>query len=275
MTLTRRLFLASALAHSLVSRRQVDLQASLSKAMAKAMAAKQGSALILDTFSGKALAQYRAEAARDRLVQPGSIIKPFVLMAMIQAGIVQANTRRNCTRKLRIEGRNLDCTHVDAGEAMDPVSAIAYSCNSYFTQVALNLEPRALVGTLSSFGLTPPMPTSPAQMQLLVLGEAGIRVTLPAVAGAYRRLALLKREPKTSLVLDGLAAATRYGTARLARKGSLAVSGKTGTAAERTGTPAHAWFAGFAPDIVVVIFLETGSGGADAAPIAGEIFAAL
>ena len=40
----------------------------------------------------------------------------------------------------------------------------------------------------------------------------------------------------------------------------------------------HAWFAGFAPaqapEIVVVVLLDQGRGGTDAAPIAGEIFRA-
>jgi cell division protein FtsI/penicillin-binding protein 2 len=50
------------------------------------------------------------------------------------------------------------------------------------------------------------------------------------------------------------------------------VAGKTGTSA------GHAWFAGFAPaerpEVVVVVFLESGTGGADAAPVAGTVFRA-
>ena len=60
------------------------------------------------------------------------------------------------------------------------------------------------------------------------------------------------------------------GTGQLAASRRVQVAGKTGTSG------GHAWFAGFAPaerpEIVVVVFLERGTGGTDAAPIAGRIF---
>ena len=261
------------------------------------MAQRQGSALVLDAESGKLIAQHRLAAAAKRLAAPGSVIKPFVLSAMIEANIVQPATRRKCGRMLRINGRNLDCSHFDSGEALDPVSALGYSCNSYFVQMATQLNPHDFVRTLASFGLTSStglapsevtgsmaIPNNVAQLQLLALGEAGIRVTALEMGSAYRRLAAIKREGgaragQLALVFEGLSAAAQYGTARLARPSSVAVAGKTGTASVRMGTRSHAWFAGYAPagrpEIVVVIFLETGSGGGDAAPIARQIFEAL
>jgi penicillin-binding protein A len=60
------------------------------------------------------------------------------------------------------------------------------------------------------------------------------------------------------------------GTGQAANSKIVQVAGKTGTFG------GHAWFAGFAPaespEMVVVVFLERGTGGADAAPIAGRIF---
>jgi cell division protein FtsI/penicillin-binding protein 2 len=57
------------------------------------------------------------------------------------------------------------------------------------------------------------------------------------------------------------------------------VAGKTGTAPAEQGQWTHAWFAGFAPagkpEIVLVVFLEKGRGGSDAAEVAREIFAAF
>jgi cell division protein FtsI/penicillin-binding protein 2 len=74
-------------------------------------------------------------------------------------------------------------------------------------------------------------------------------------------------------VIAGLTAATEYGTARLA---GMNVAGKTGTASDSRGGNVHAWFAGYAPArsprVALVIFLEQGVGGRDAAPIAGELF---
>ena len=54
------------------------------------------------------------------------------------------------------------------------------------------------------------------------------------------------------------------------------MAGKTGTASDQGTGAVHAWFAGYAPTpaprVVVVVFLEQGVGGRDAAPIAAELF---
>jgi cell division protein FtsI/penicillin-binding protein 2 len=54
------------------------------------------------------------------------------------------------------------------------------------------------------------------------------------------------------------------------------VAGKTGTASDPGAGRIHAWFAGYAPAesprVAIVVFLEQGSGGRDAAPIARELF---
>ena len=97
-------------------------------------------------------------------------------------------------------------------------------------------------------------------------------ITPLELVSAYRRLALQKKP----IVSDALEAATDYGTARLARPPGLKVAGKTGTASDPGNGKIHAWFAGYAPvnlpRIAVVVFLEQGVGGRDAAPIARELF---
>ncbi|NLN20198.1 MAG: penicillin-binding protein 2 [Firmicutes bacterium] len=80
-------------------------------------------------------------------------------------------------------------------------------------------------------------------------------------------------------VVEGLKAVTQWpnGTAASAfRTAPYDPAGKTGSAQTAAGQPAHAWFAGFAPaddpEIVVVVFVEFGEGGASAAaPIARQI----
>ena len=58
----------------------------------------------------------------------------------------------------------------------------------------------------------------------------------------------------------------------------MKVAGKTGTAPAEEGPWTHAWFAGYAPadnpEIVVLVFLEKGHGGSEAAIVAREIFGA-
>jgi membrane peptidoglycan carboxypeptidase len=79
----------------------------------------------------------------------------------------------------------------------------------------------------------------------------------------------------------GMRQSVTSGVARNAAIQNVAVAGKTGTAEfgeiQWNGKyPTHGWFAGFAPyddpQIAVVVFLERGSGGNDAAPAAGRIF---
>jgi peptidoglycan glycosyltransferase len=70
------------------------------------------------------------------------------------------------------------------------------------------------------------------------------------------------------------------GTGRSLRNHPSRIAGKTGTA-EVSGHPSHAWFVGFAPygaatrRIAFAIILEhAGYGGANAAPVAGDIVTA-
>ena len=66
---------------------------------------------------------------------------------------------------------------------------------------------------------------------------------------------------------------------RGAKPNGMKVAGKTGTAVADEGPWTHAWFAGYAPaddpKIVLVVFLEKGHGGSDAAGVAREIFDAF
>jgi peptidoglycan glycosyltransferase len=69
------------------------------------------------------------------------------------------------------------------------------------------------------------------------------------------------------------------GSGRRAAVPGISVAGKTGTAAAGDGSAVtQAWFAGYAPSdnpqVAVVIFLNRGTGGADAAPVAAEVFKA-
>ncbi|MDH5655576.1 MAG: penicillin-binding transpeptidase domain-containing protein, partial [Spirochaetia bacterium] len=92
-------------------------------------------------------------------------------------------------------------------------------------------------------------------------------------------------EGSRKIVTDAMRNVVESGTGRyLLNPRFPPVAGKTGTAQTRSGQKGvnHAWFAGFAPygapleeQIVVVVFLEYGMGGAATAiPVAGEVFRA-
>lgn len=267
----------------------------LQNAVTKAMAGRRGAAVVLDAASGRVLAAYHLDVAARRVVYPGSSIKSFTLLALLEAGKVDEHTALMCKRPLSIAGRKLDCTHPDVAQPLDPSSALAYSCNSYFTTVALRITPAQLHdsfvkdGFSATTSLAPDeaagnvaLAASPAQQQLQAIGEWGIRVTPLELLRGYQEIALLqtKHDAKLAPLFDGLDQSVAYGMGHAAQPaGSMKVAGKTGTAPADEGAWTHAWFAGYAPaanpEIVLVVFLEKGHGGSDAAGVAQAIFAAF
>jgi cell division protein FtsI/penicillin-binding protein 2 len=263
----------------------------LQRSIDDSMNHRQGAAIALDVETGRVLASYRMDVAARRVVPPGSTIKTFTLLTLMDAGLVREDSSLYCPRTVRIGGRVLDCSHPQTSESLGPVMALAYSCNHFFTAMSERLPLNALPRAFSRFGFnsmtgkwqteTPGVvgqPESKASMQLMSVGEENIKVTPLALAEAYRSVALPLRNPETAtdelrLVLKGLEAVVTLGTGQAAASKYVQVAGKTGTAA------GHAWFAGFAPagkpEIVIVVFLERGTGGADAAPIAGRVFDAV
>jgi cell division protein FtsI/penicillin-binding protein 2 len=254
--------------------------ADLQRAMDRAMSGRAGTAVALDVDSGRILARYRIDVAARRLARPGSTVKPFTLLALTPRTLV-------CARKLQIGARQMDCTHPATSDPLDAGAALAYSCNYYFASLAAGLRNSDLVEAFSRAGLISQTglqageaageiipPATLEQRQLLALGEANIRITPLGLLSAYRKLALQRNR----IISEGLEAATEYGTARLARPPGVKVGGKTGTASDPGSGQIHAWFAGYAPAesprIVLVVFLEQGAGGRDAAPIARELFQA-
>lgn len=173
-------------------------------------------------------------------LRPGSLLKPFTFAAWLESGRYDGAHKVACK-----EG------------ALDAVEALAYSCNEYFDDVVKRLGTEEMTRGYARFGLDYRRPT-------LRLGDL-----LPA----YKRLVTRYREARLAPLFLGLRKAVEYGTARYAQGGATAVAGKTGT---MRGT---ALFAGFAPadrpKYLLLIHLDGGSGGGDAAPPAGKIFASL
>ncbi len=268
----------------------------LQSAITQAMADRRGAAVVVDVHTGRVVAAYHADVAARRMVRPGSSIKPFTLLALLEAGRVDAHTALVCKRPLTVAGRKLDCTHPDTAGPLGPAAALAYSCNSYFTSVATRLTPAQLrasfvrAGFSAATGLAASeaagdvaLAQSPEQLQLQAIGEWGVSVTPLELLRAYRDLALLSQERSgaklTSPLFEGLQESVSYGMAHAAQPASpMKVAGKTGTAPADEGPWTHGWFAGYAPaenpEIVLVVFLEKGHG-SDAATLASKIFGAF
>lgn len=255
---------------------------------------RAGTALLLAVDSGQLLAVSNTKVAAQTLAAPGSAVKPFTLMALLESGKLAVNDRLQCPRRLEIAGKNLDCSHRISTKAFDARAALAWSCNNWFARMARRLAPQELRAALVSAGFTARTglaegeavgelgeATNTEELQLEAVGADNIKITPLEMAAAYRRLAMLRRDPaaaeKFNVVFEGLEDSVTYGMGQSARiPEAPPLAGKTGTAGSGKGWT-HAWFAGYwpaaKPEIVVVVFLERGRGGPDAAPIARDLVA--
>lgn len=263
----------------------------LDAAIREAMVGRQGTVVVLDVASDKLLAAYRPALAARRRAAPGSVVKPFTLLTLIDNGVIQPQSRWMCTRTLAIAGRRLDCTHPPISDPLDSVEALAYSCNQFFAhygglltsgQLAQGFSRAGLASRPGLFkdevaGVVEPAADEETR-KLQAIGESNIEVTAAGLAEAYRKLLLRRNEPELAPVFRGMEEATEYGTAYRAAPNGVKVAGKTGTGSGTGGSWTHAWFAGYAPaddpKIVVVVFVERGHGGSDAALVAGRVFSA-
>ena len=268
--------------------------ADLQQAIARAMNGKAGTAVVLDVASSKVIAAYHPEAAARRVALPGSAIKPFTLLALLESGKVNEQTALMCKRRSTVGEHKLDCTHPSVKQPLDPAAALAYSCNSYFTTVATRLTPSELRQSFLKDGFASPsglerdetpgsvgLASTQAELQLEAIGEWGVQVTPLELLRAYQRLAQLSQQhdPNLTPLFAGLEGSVSYGMGHLAQPDAkMKVAGKTGTARVEEGAWRHGWFAGWAPadkpEIVLVVFLEKGYGPTDAAGVARVIFAA-
>ena len=238
-----------------------------------------GMAAVAEVESGAIIGSHGWKAHLWRL-QPGSAIKPFILEQLIEQGKLGSGGRLMCDGVLRIMGRRLDCSHPRLAAPIDPSTALAYSCNSYFAQMALRLDRPSLVESLRRYGFElTGIPCTDEGMQLLVLGQAGVRARPAGLLDGYRKLVRRRvSDSKLEPLWRGLEAATEFGSGQLAAIPGLAVAGKTGTVPTLSLTSTSAWFVGYAPaanpQVVVLVFVHQGKGGATAAPLAAKIFEA-
>jgi cell division protein FtsI/penicillin-binding protein 2 len=291
----------------------------LQRATDHAMEGKAGATVVVDVVTGEVLAAEGLDLAARRLTRPGSTVKPFVLMALLESGKIDSSQRLVCRRPLRIGGVRMDCAHASSIVDLNAEESIAYSCNSYFADAATRLSATELVQSLRRAGLDSASglvkeettgrietPRDREMLQLEALGDRGIEVTPLELLGAYRKLALQKRNgagaagvaspaPRDgrgggdglnasdsrvlkvdAAVFSGLEGSVAYGMAHAATVEGMKIAGKTGTAASRESARTHGFFVGYAPaekpEIVVVVYLERGNGG-DAAGVAQVVFA--
>lgn len=265
---------------------------SLQQAVDRTMAGKSGAFVVVGIDSGAILAEHRLDLAARTLERPGSTLKPFVLMELLESHRLDANRKLVCRRVLRIGSAQMDCTHPASVTELNTADAIAYSCNSYVAEVSLQLSAGELVQLLRRAGFDSrtglasdeavgriDRPRNPEELQLEALGSRGIEVTPLELLQAFRKLALQQRSRNLGLdepIFLGLRQSIAFGMAHAAQVDALEAAGKTGTAGSEESAQTHGLFVGYAPaenpEIALVVFLERGRG-MDAAALAQPVFA--
>ena len=162
-------------------------------------------------------------------------MKPLVLNALLERGLVRADDAFPCPGDLRLAGRSFACSHPPLGAPVTVRTAIAYSCNCFAAHYASRFPAGELTRALERWGLGSRTGwfgeregagrVWGAAPELQALGEDGVLVTAASLALAYCRLA----SRAAPAVLAGMADAVSFGTAQRAQVMGLKVSGKTGS----------------------------------------------
>lgn len=234
--------------------------------------------------------------ATQVLWRPGSTVKPFLLERLLTARLISASSEHQCRGKMHVAERVLDCSHAPQPVPLVAAEALALSCNEYFLHYATRLPAGAFARTLMEAGIADRQPydrrCAPASVEapldmdehlLQCIGESHVFTSPLALLNAFTRLLVrIQAAPEsvTSRVLrQGMSECVNQGTGMDARVPGMDLAGKTGTGGARARTHLNGWFLSFAPAatprFAMVTFVEHGSGGADAAPLAGAVWKAL
>lgn len=267
-TLTSMLWLGGLLGQAQV--RPVSL-------LTNALHGTHASAVVLDVASGSIVASY---GALDVQAAPGSILKPFVLKAALDADVISAQETIHCHGLLMVKGHNLACGHLRDITVLDARQALAESCNTYFVTLARRMTPQVLMKGLQAYGLHPSGSAAvPDDRALLAVGIVGIKTSPRELAMAYRTLAQQMNGATghaLAVVRDGMLQSVEAGMAHGAQTSGVNIAGKTGTAQDAPTPWSHGWFVGILFDgqmqaqRVLVMYVPSGTGN-DAALLAKRV----
>lgn len=286
-----------------------DLQAAAEQALARQLdalskksgtARPQGALVALDPYTGHVLAmvggrnyaESQLNRATDARRQPGSVFKPFVYAAALEAGISPLSTFSDTPQSFQYGNASYSPDNYGRAYSMHEVmmrEGLIRSLNVVTVELAMRVGLASVANTAASFGLPRPEPY-PA----LALGTT--EVTPLEVAAAYAAFVnggkLVKPtfvagviddnvdapdgfsatseevvNPTTAyMITDMLSEVTTRGTAGRAKASfkKVAIAGKTGTS--RDG-----WFVGYTPNLVCAVWIgyddnrQLGLTGAEAA----------
>ena len=261
----------------------------------------QGAMVALDSHTGQVLAmvggrsyeESQLNRATDAKRQPGSVFKPFVYAAALEAGISPLSTYRDAPQTFQHGNATYSPANYRKAYSMHNVmmrEGLIRSLNVVTVDLAIRTGLSAVAASAAKFGLP-----KPAAYPSIALGTT--EVTPLQMAAAYAAFSnggmmvqptVIARvvdnnsgetlveernqnrqiiKPTTAyMITDMLADVTRRGTARRANGifKNVAIAGKTGTS--RDG-----WFVGYTPNLVCAVWIgfddnkQLGLTGAEAA----------
>lgn len=256
----------------------------LQQVATEALGEREGAVIVIDPQTGRLRAVVNPRLAFEQAYPPGSAIKPFTALAALRAGLLEAETRRQCQARYAREGFEIVCSHPRSKTPFNLTQALAYSCNDYFAHVGERLSEGSFNSALAGFGFgqrtgvaaaeaAGKLPRGDWRVQSALGDDDQFLVTPVQLLMAFAALVNggeLFRPQQTSdeaftptklarlnisaahrkVLLEGMRGAVNYGTAEKAGLAKLPqyVFGKTGTSTASNGFRTQGWFVGFAAD---------------------------
>jgi cell division protein FtsI/penicillin-binding protein 2 len=240
---------------------------------------------------------------------PGSTFKIATAAAALESGKVNADTAVGCPGTTTIDGRVIPNSGKFDKGTIPLRNAFAFSCNTTFAHLAVDMAPDTLTNTARKLGIgvdfvipgvttvTGSVPPAPDKVERasdgfgqgkVVASPFGLALAVSTVATGSMPKPVLVRgaetkadttpEPVQGATLDAVRAMMRQvvteGTATpLAGFGE--VHGKTGTAQFGDGTHSHGWFAGYRGDLAFAVLIVDAGESAKAVQATARFLGAL
>jgi stage II sporulation protein D len=176
--------------------------AALLRAAANALGAREGTIIVADAQTGRIRAAINPRVAEEAAFPPGSVIKPFTLLAALRARVINADARLSCRKHYTRRGADFTCSHPVFIPPFNPAQALAHSCNYYFARLAERLPPEEFNHTLAAygFGAQPPAATPTIKRASVPAGAAAKRTATPRLPRATWRVGIALGEGDELLV---------------------------------------------------------------------------
>jgi stage II sporulation protein D len=130
-----------------------EMDAALQRAATLALGAREGTIIVTDAQTGRVRAAVNPRMAEEAAFPPGSVIKPFTLLAALRARAINQDARLSCRKHYNRHGADFTCSHPVYNPPFNSAQALAHSCNYYFARLAERLPHEAFNTTLAAYGL--------------------------------------------------------------------------------------------------------------------------